>query len=84
MKQTWDEPLSGGELEAWKTWLSELPCLEEVDVPRCYKSSAEESASLAQCELRVFCDASQIAFGAVAYLRMSFTDGTQRDLNFKF
>ena len=76
MELTWDEPLSGGELEMWKMWLSELPCLGEVEVPRCYKSDTPENASLALCQLHVFCDASEVAFGAVAYVRMSFTDGT--------
>ena len=75
MKLDWDQPLSGSELSEWNSWLAELHCLEQVEIPRCYKQAAEVSAAESRCQLHVFCDASELAFGAVAYFRLSSADG---------
>ena len=75
MKAEWDQPLSGGELLEWNSWLADLRCLEQVEVPRCYKQGAEVSVTEPRCQLHVFCDASETAFGAVAYFRLTSTDG---------
>ena len=59
----WDDELEGSELRIWKQWLEELPALERVTVPRCF-----EAATVSGKDLHIFCDASQDAFGAVAYI----------------
>lgn len=48
-------------------WESELPHLSTVSIPRCYVSVAIDNTGLKH-RLHVFCDASERAYGAVAYL----------------
>ena len=69
LKYEWDESLQGRELQDFRTWISELPHLENVSIPRCYKTSIFREPD--EYELHVFCDASETAFGAVAYVRMT-------------
>ena len=70
---SWDDQLGPEELQIWKEWLSELPSTGLMTVPRCF-SGAEVSADCTR-ELHTFCDASQYAFGAVAYIRTMMPDG---------
>lgn len=76
LKYGWDDPLQGSELAAWETWITELTDLERIEVPRCFKADIPADFDVSRYELHVFCDASEIAFGAVAYLRMTTYDGT--------
>ena len=76
MKHDWDCQLSGDMLTAWESWLSEMPHLEAIEIPRCYKTGVPRASEVTRRELHIFCDASEQAFGAVAYLRMSCADGT--------
>ena len=64
-QQDWDEPLSAEESDRWTAWLSELPLLSDITLLRWYSSS---DASPVTRELHVFCDGSERAFGAVAYI----------------
>ena len=50
-------------------WQAELHHLETIGIPRCYKAKMVREPE--EYQLHVFCDASQTAFGAVAYARMT-------------
>ena len=73
LKYDWDERLTGAELRAWEAWLSEFKDLELIEIPRSYKSCVK--GDVESYELHIFCDASEMAFGAVAYLRLVGSDG---------
>ncbi|XP_035235202.1 uncharacterized protein LOC118206521 [Anguilla anguilla] len=65
----WDDPhLPTDLLQAWNTWEEELPQLLSVSLSRSYFPSGID-ISVITLELHVFCDASESAYGSVAYLR---------------
>ena len=66
MKISWDEPLPQTVQVIWDRWRSQIPHLKNVEIPRCYKSLEGEMKSI---QLHVFCDGSEIGYGAVAYIR---------------
>ena len=66
----WDDPLSGELLTKWRKILSQLCCLNNVQVPRCYFSGDPCTR-----QLHGFCDASDRAFAAVVYLRSMYDNG---------
>ncbi|XP_045032691.1 uncharacterized protein LOC123474542 [Daphnia magna] len=65
----WDEMLPDHVVKKWDLWRMELMHLEDVRVPRCFRDKPFPS-STTRFELHVFCDASEVAFGACCYLRM--------------
>lgn len=72
----WDNPqLPPNLLEQWRDWEGELQFLPEVSLPWPYLPKAT-AAAIGERELHIFCDASEQAYGAVAYLRMMEDDGT--------
>ena len=64
----WDDPISDEDGERWEKWKSQLPSLSRISVGRCIKPLYFGDLKFA--ELHNFADASQIAYGAVSYLRM--------------
>ena len=60
----WDDPLPDEMSDTWKQLFREIESLKNVEFPRCLKPEEVSSPS----ELHVFADASQAAYGAVAYL----------------
>lgn len=69
----WDSPLPENLKAEWLKWKSSLQCLQELQIPRCYTSLSPSAAS--SRELCVFADASTKAIAAVAYLKVTNTDG---------
>ncbi|XP_071847894.1 uncharacterized protein [Apostichopus japonicus] len=68
----WDDDLSPDIQENWKHLFSELEKINNVTIERCLTPhNASEEASL-----MVFCDASEKAFGACAYLRWRLNNDT--------
>ena len=65
----WDDPLRATERHEFLEWESEIRHLENIRIPRCYKARLAQEPD--EYQLHVFCDASEAAFGAVAYVRMT-------------
>lgn len=65
----WDETLSDELNSEVKSWFEEMTKLEEVKVPRCIN---DMNSNLS--EIHVFVDASEKAYGAVAYTRVLGSD----------
>ncbi|KAI2652441.1 3-dehydroquinate synthase [Labeo rohita] len=70
-KRDWDDPDLPPKLQtAWTSWESELAHLSKVSIPRCHLP-ASTTAAIQHSSLHVFCDASEMAYGAVAYLAVN-------------
>ncbi|KRZ71018.1 hypothetical protein T10_9429 [Trichinella papuae] len=79
LRVPWDEPLPEDVEQHWNRWKRELAELSLIRVPR-----ALVPVTLAQVnriELHAFCDASELAYGAVVYLRLE-TSGRLTLVNF--
>lgn len=69
----WDAELPDDLSELWQRWCTELPLLKALAVGRCTMRCPAEGARSVQ--LHVFCDASLLAYGSCAYLRVEGEDG---------
>ncbi len=67
----WDNPLDDRALQDMSSWIGVLETMKSIEIQRCLIFRKESSADL---ELHVFSDASEAAFGAVAYLRYTTGD----------
>ena len=63
----WDDEIALEELTRWKSWISGLPKLSQVAIPRHLRPA--DLSEVRSCHLHHFADASQVAYGAVAYVR---------------
>ncbi|KAG1926140.1 guanine nucleotide-binding protein G(I)/G(S)/G(O) subunit gamma-2 [Pimephales promelas] len=67
--RSWDDPQLPDDLQqAWKVWEAELQYLPLVALPRCYIPCSMDNSEVTR-EIHIFTDASEKAYGAVAYLR---------------
>ena len=62
----WDDQLPNDIMQAWMVWREDFKALDEIQLPRCVLASGDSR----EFQLHVFTDASEIAFGAVAYSRV--------------
>ncbi|XP_036341135.1 uncharacterized protein LOC118750530 [Rhagoletis pomonella] len=69
----WDDEIPVEAQKLWRTWLNILHHVDNIKVPRCYGTFFTTGV----VELHVFADASEMAFAAVAYWRIS----NGRDVN---
>ena len=72
-KLGWDDVIASEEAMRWKTWLANLPKLSQVIVSRHPKPG--NFGEILSSQPHHFADASQVAFGAVAYARFENVDG---------
>ncbi|XP_034536205.1 uncharacterized protein LOC117810467 [Notolabrus celidotus] len=73
-KRGWDDPnLPSDIVEAWSNWERELPELANITLPRAY-SPPKVATETTEYTLHVFCDASEQAYGSVAYLTTKVDD----------
>ena len=67
----WDDEVLAAILKTWLSARKDLPAISSISIPRCVVSSLIPQSTV---ELHVFCDASETAFSAVIYSRVSSTD----------
>ncbi|KAL0199202.1 hypothetical protein M9458_007742, partial [Cirrhinus mrigala] len=73
--ESWDEPLPADLLSEWQAWEEELPNLQQITLARCYTPACNNTS--ATIDMHVFCDASEKAYGSVAYLRVETGEDIQ-------
>ena len=64
----WDEPIDGEVLAKWERWRSQLPLLEQLDIPRNFKPP--HFGRIVTAQLHNMSDASQTGYGQCSYLRL--------------
>ena len=70
----WDEPIDGEVLAKWERWRSQLPLLEQLDIPRNFKPP--HFGRIVTAQLHNMSDASQTGYEQCSYLRL--VDGNGR------
>ncbi|KAI4903701.1 hypothetical protein NFI96_008893, partial [Prochilodus magdalenae] len=74
-RRDWDDThLPQDALSTWHAWESELKDLSRITLPRCY-TTPELGHPSSMRDIHIFYDASEQAYGAVAYLRSENTQG---------
>lgn len=66
-KLGWDDLIEGELKSKWISWLSQLPDLIHIKIPRCLKP--DELGEVVRTELHHFSDASQRGYGSCSYIR---------------
>ena len=61
---SWDEDVPSDHANQWLKWISDISNLTSIEIPRPYFLT-----DISTRQLHIFCDSSQLAYGAVAYLR---------------
>ena len=69
MKFGWDEAIPVEMAQEWKRWMDDLVLLDSFSISRCF--TPKDFGEIREAQLHHFCDASEIGFGAVSYLRLS-------------
>ncbi|XP_035898309.1 uncharacterized protein LOC118505923 isoform X1 [Anopheles stephensi] len=75
-KCDWDDEINKEAVILWHRWIELLENIKTIRIPRCYLDTTHSDA-IESVELHVFTDASEHAYGCVAYLRIQ-AEGTVR------
>lgn len=67
-ERSWDEPVEGEVRARWEKWRSQLPLLEQLNVPRSFKPS--NFGKIVSVQLHNMSDASRTGYGQCSYLRL--------------
>ena len=73
-QMNWDDELCEEDKMAWMDWLARLEKLDKLSIPRCIKT--EGFGDVTTIHIHNFVDASETAFGAVSFIRMTDAAGT--------
>ncbi|XP_023814298.1 uncharacterized protein LOC111947899 [Oryzias latipes] len=68
-KLDWDAQLPEAIADQWRRWLTDLPLLSALTIPRCLRITTPGNSS--EVQLHHFSDASEAAYGAISYLRVN-------------
>ena len=68
----WDDEIPEESVRSIKKWKTATTELSSIQVPRCFQKGPSSSSDR---ELHIFCDASEFAYGAVAYIKVNSEDG---------
>ena len=60
----WDEDVPSKHKDQWLNWISDISNSTSIEIPRPYLLT-----SISKRQLHIFCDSTQLAYGAVAQLR---------------
>ena len=72
-KLEWDDEVPQDIARTWKKWLGGIKENNEVQIDRCYHHHGCQCSNI---QGHIFCDASESAYGVVAYLLVAFKGGT--------
>ncbi|XP_062541306.1 uncharacterized protein LOC134209336 [Armigeres subalbatus] len=75
----WDVKVEDKEFEKWLRWISLLPNISELQIPRCYFGDAHPK-SYRSLELHIFTDAGELGYGCSAYFRVETDKGVRCSL----
>jgi hypothetical protein len=67
----WDDPLPPDVLAEWHAWTREVPHLDKIWVPRCFRAYKRLDSTETKHRLILFCDASEATLGAAVYIRVA-------------
>ncbi|XP_065365403.1 uncharacterized protein LOC135958426 [Calliphora vicina] len=65
----WDEPILEEQHIKWKNWITFLPQLNKINIPRCYLQELPNYNNI-DVQLHTFVDASENGYAAVSYFRI--------------
>ena len=71
-KLGWDDDIPDSGKRVWYNWLQDLSQIDKVKIQRCYTT---ESSEVTDCQLHMFSDASEDAYGTTAYMRQEHENG---------